>query len=257
MDREQLRILKEQNPFAPLHDLISDLIMQDIISFRIAPGARLVENAIAERFGVSRSPVRAALDRLLELGYLYQTDRHYYVKEFSAKEYRDLSDLSRIIEPYAAGEAAKKLKEKELKDLYDMAYELRRLYRLATGETISDSFMPLMDLEYKFHTMLVDAAGNEVISRIYEDYKYRIFYYRSYILTDPPEYVFGVLADDHILICNTLKLRDPDMAIAAVRHHLSVSKLIIQRSSILKTDLNGSGSAETNDEEKEKPTLFF
>ena len=62
MNQEQLKILKEQNPFAALHDLISDLIMQDIISFRIAPGTRLVENALAEGFGVSRSPVRAALE---------------------------------------------------------------------------------------------------------------------------------------------------------------------------------------------------
>ena len=51
MNQEQLKILKEQNPFAALHDLISDLIMQDIISFRIAPGSRLVENALAEGFG--------------------------------------------------------------------------------------------------------------------------------------------------------------------------------------------------------------
>lgn len=236
MDRTQLKMLKEQNPFAALHDLISDLLMQDIIAFRIDPGTRMVVSSIAERFGVSRSPVHTALERLLEKGYLYQTDRHYFVKEFSAKEYRELSDLSRLLEPYAAGEAAKKLTEEQLSQLYEMAHELRRLYHLATGETISDSFLPLMDMEYRFHTLLVDAAGNEVISRIYEEHKYRILYYRSYILKNPPKDVLDVLANDHILICDTLKLRDPDMARAAVNRHLSVSKLVIQRSQILKCD---------------------
>lgn len=236
MNQEQLKILKEQNPFAALHDLISDLIMQDIISFRIAPGTRLVESTLAEGFGVSRSPVRAALEKLHHKGYLYQTDRHFYVKEFSEKEYRDLSDLSRMIEPYAAGEAALKLTNKQLRQLYDMAYELQRLYHLATGETISDSFMPVMDMEYQFHTLLVNAAGNDVISRIYEDYKYRILYYRSYILTNPPADVLDILANDHILICDTLKFRDPDMAIAVVKRHLSVSKLVIQRSRVLESE---------------------
>ena len=75
-------------------------------------------NALAEGFGVSRSPVRAALEKLYQKGYLYQTDRHFYVKEFSAKEYRDLSDLSRMIEPYAAGEAALKLTDKQLQQLF-------------------------------------------------------------------------------------------------------------------------------------------
>ncbi len=239
MDRKQLQILKERNPFAPLHEIVEELLLQDIISFRIDPGTRLVENSIADRFGVSRSPVRSALEMLLEKGYLYQNDRHYFVKEFSAKEYRDLSDLSRMIEPYAAGEAAEKLTEAQLKQLYDMAYELQRLYHLATGETISDSFVPLMDMEYQFHTFLVKAAGNDAISQIYEDYKYRILYYRSYILKNPPEYVFDVLANDHILICDTLKLRDRDMASAVLRRHLSVSKLIIQESRILEEDWGG------------------
>ena len=180
--------------------------------------------------------MRAAFEKLFQKGYLYQTDRHFYVKEFSAKEYRDLSDLSRMIEPYAAGEAALKLTDAQLRELYDMAYELQRLYHLATSETISDKFMPVMDMEYQFHTLLVNAAGNDVISRIYEDYKYRILYYRSYILTNPPADVLDILANDHILICDTLKFRDPDMAIAVVKRHLSVSKLVIQRSRVLESE---------------------
>ena len=82
----------------------------------------------------------------------------------------------------------------------------------------------------------MNAAGNDVISRIYEEYKYRILYYRSYILKNPPEDVLDILAKDHILICDTLKFRDPDMAIAVVKRHLSVSKLVIQRSRVLESE---------------------
>lgn len=233
MDRSQLLQLKEQNPFAALHDIICDLLMQDIISFRLAPGSRVVESNVAECFGVSRSPVRTALDILCRKGYLYQSGRSYFVKEFSQKEFKDLGDLSRMIEPYAAGEAAEKLTTAQMDRLYEMAYKLQTLYHEATGETLSSSFMPLMDMEYQFHTFIVDAAQNEVISKIYEDYKYRILYYRSYILQNPPKDVLTILADDHLRICDTLKLRDKDMAIAVANRHISISQRVIKKSQVL------------------------
>lgn len=233
MERTQLLQLKEQNPFAALHDIICDLLMQDIISFRLAPGSRVVESNVAECFGVSRSPVRTALDILCQKGYLYQSGRSYFVKEFSKKEFKDLGDLSGMLEPYAAGEAAEKLTAAQLDQLYEMAYKLQTLYREATGETLSTSFMPLMDMEYQFHTFLVDAADNEVISKIYQDYKLRILYYRSYILQNPPRDVLNILADDHLRICDILKLRDKEMAIAAAKRHINISQRVMKMSQVL------------------------
>lgn len=236
MDQRQLHLLKEQNPFAPLHTLICDLLMQDIINYRILPGSRLVESAIAERFGVSRSPVRMAVEVLVEKGYVDQVERHYYVKAFSAEECKNLSDLSFLIEPYAAGEAAERLTAGDLDTLFDMAYQLQRLYHEATSETVSGSFMPLMDLEHQFHSLIINASGNAVIASIYEQYRYRILYYRSYILQNPPRDVLDVLADDHILICNTLKLRDREMAAAVVKRHLSVSQHVIRQSQVTESE---------------------
>ena len=236
MDRSQLLQLKEQNPFAALHDIICDLLMQDIISFRIAPGSRVVESNVAECFGVSRSPVRTALDMLYEKGYLYQNGRSYFVKEFSQKEFKDLGDLSHMVEPYAAGEAAEKLTTAQLDQLYEMAYKLQTLYHEATGETLSSSFMPLMDMEYQFHTFIVNAADNDVISKIYEDYKYRILYYRSYILQNPPRDILDILADDHLRICDILKLRDKEMAIATAKRHINISQRVMKQSHVLERD---------------------
>ena len=229
METERINQIKQQNPFASLHDIICDLLMQDIISFRIQPGSRIVESSVAERFGVSRSPVRAALDELLQKGYLSQKNRCYYVKEFSSKECRDLGDLSMMLEPYAAGEAAVKLTSAQL----EMAYRLQCLYHKATGETMRNSFMSLMDMEYQFHTYIIQAAENDVISRIYEDYKYRILYYRSYILQNPPRDVLDILADDHLRICDILKLRDRELAAAAAKRHIKISQRVIKLSQVL------------------------
>ncbi len=239
MERENLEILKEQNPFSSLHEIICDLILQDIISFRLQPGERLVEKTIADIFQVSRSPVRTAMEVLVERGYLTQNQRYFYVKDFCEKEYSELRQLSNLLEPYAAGEAARKITAKQLDFLYEMAYSLQRLYHTVTHQTLSDSFMPLMDVEYKFHSSLVDFAGSSVLSKIYEEYRYRIMYYRSYILQNPPREVLDTLADDHILICDTLKLRDPDMAIAVLKRHLSISKQVIEESHVLDHVGNG------------------
>ena len=233
MDNRTLKIIKEKNPFSPLHDIICDLLMQEIISFRIQPGTRLVESSLAERFGVSRSPVRTALDMLADTGFLHRENNRFYVNRFSRKEYKHLSDLAALLEPYAAGEAALKLTDAQLRQLYDMAYELQRLYHLATGQDPSDSFVPLMDMEYKFHTFILEVADNEVIFQIYNEYKYRLFFYRSYLLTNPPKEVLDILANDHVLICDTLRLRDRDMAAAIARRHLTVSQKVIEQSHAL------------------------
>jgi len=236
LKQAQLRLLKEQNPFTPLHMLVGDLLIQEIINYRILPGSRLVESTIAEQFGVSRSPVRMAVELLAEKGFVERVDRRFYVKAFSDQEYSELSDLSFLIEPYAAGLAAEKLTPGDLETLFDLARQLQRFYREAMRQTGPIDFCPVIEVEHQFHGLIIQASGNTVISNIYKQYRYRILYYRSYVLQNPPYKMLDVLADDHLLICNTLKLRDPDMASAAVKRHLSISQQVITKSIIAKSE---------------------
>jgi DNA-binding GntR family transcriptional regulator len=92
---------------------LSDRIYADLLGRlqqgAIPPSERLVDVDLARTYGTSRMPVRDALMRLTNEGYLVGTTRGFAVPQLSAKEVRDIFEVRRQIEPYAAGCAARDL----------------------------------------------------------------------------------------------------------------------------------------------------
>lgn len=85
MDVKQFAKIRKNNPFMPLNDIVHELILQDIISFKMMPGSRISESSIAQELGISRSPVKAALERLAENNYIRVSNSRYYVAGFDKK----------------------------------------------------------------------------------------------------------------------------------------------------------------------------
>lgn len=70
MDVKQFEKIRSGNPFMPLNDIVHELVLQDIISFAVMPGSRISESSIAQELGISRSPVKAALEKLAANNYI-------------------------------------------------------------------------------------------------------------------------------------------------------------------------------------------
>ncbi len=70
MDVKQFEKIRNENPFMPLNDIVHELVLQDIISFAVMPGSRISESSIAQELGISRSPVKAALEKLAANNYI-------------------------------------------------------------------------------------------------------------------------------------------------------------------------------------------
>ena len=64
MNCKQFEKIRSENPFMPLNDIVHELVLQDIISFAVMPGSRISESSIAQGLGISRSPVKAALEKV-------------------------------------------------------------------------------------------------------------------------------------------------------------------------------------------------
>ena len=81
----------EKNPFCTLERAVYEILLDGIINFKITPGTKLIEYQLAERFGISRSPIREAILQLEEQGFvtkeLYKT---VVVEPFDVKEYNEL-----------------------------------------------------------------------------------------------------------------------------------------------------------------------
>lgn len=233
MDKQQLDVIRSKNPFMTLNDVVYEVLLQDIISFKLMPGSKIAESTIAEELGVSRSPVKNALEKLAENNYIKIQNSRYYVSGFDRKEYDEICDFSQMIEPYAAGEAAINISEEQLNELYHMARRLQSLYDEAFHQGKNFVFAKLLEQEIEFHYSVVKASGNSLITSLYNDMKYRLFRCRSYLLFSRPEGFYDTLDTDHVFICDILKFGDRDMAAAAMRRHLGISRSGIERFNLL------------------------
>ena len=225
--------MQSDNPFMPLTDIVHELILQEIISFRLSPGTRISESGIAQELGVSRSPVKAAIEHLAERKFVEIRNSRCYVADFDERDYKEICDFTMMLEPYAAAKAALHITDEQLDGLYRLAAKLKTVYSEAYHGGANYSYSKILETELDFHFGIVKASGNRLITQLYEDRKYEIWHYRGFLLYSRPEGFFETVDTDHKLICDILALHDDEMAAAVSRRHLHVSRDGIERYELL------------------------
>ena len=100
------RHLKPLVRASALRDQVYERLRESIRAGRIAPGGRLQEIALAERLGVSRTPVREALALLARDGLASPSGRGYVVAGLSPQDIDDIFELRRLLEPAAVRDSA-------------------------------------------------------------------------------------------------------------------------------------------------------
>jgi len=88
-----------------ISDQIYDRLLDRVRQGKLAPGERLVDATLAADMGVSRMPVREALKRLADEGYLTGTSRGFALAEISAHDAREIFEMRRLLEPRAVASA--------------------------------------------------------------------------------------------------------------------------------------------------------
>ena len=229
MDIKKFNKIRGNNPFLPLSDIVYELLLRDIISFRLQPGSKISENSISQQLDISRSPVKTALEKLVDHRFARIANNRYYVSDFDAEYYKEICDFTMMIEPFAAKKAARNIKPEQLEELYRISDRLTQLYQEAYASGKDFGFTKLLDQEMAFHYGVVKASGNSLISKLYEERKFEIWRFRGYLLYSRPEGFFNTVDTDHRLICDILKLGDGDLAAAVTKRHLHVSRDSIER----------------------------
>ena len=97
---------------------VYEIVKSSILTFRYLPGLKISDDEIAREIGISRTPVREALNRLAEQGLLEsRPNRGFWVKTFSEKEVIDLYTLRASLECLAVELVSKKMNAKIGKSL--------------------------------------------------------------------------------------------------------------------------------------------
>jgi GntR family transcriptional regulator of vanillate catabolism len=140
-------------------------VREMLLCGEVARGERISELPLVARLGMSRTPIRLALERLAHAG-LVETNPTggFTVREFTLAEVRDTIELRGVLEGTAARLAAERLSEDgELDIARRFCRQMEKLDRLTV-----DSFGDYMDANEAFHVAIVDLAKSEMLRRTLE-----------------------------------------------------------------------------------------
>jgi DNA-binding GntR family transcriptional regulator len=126
-----------------------------ILTGGLAPGVELREGALTESSGFGRTPVREALRRLVQEGFVEVRPRQgYRVAVVTLASVRDLFEMRLLLEPAAAELAATRASQEDLAALHDLAHE-----SYVPGDP--NSYERFLERNREFHVRVAKAAGNE------------------------------------------------------------------------------------------------
>ncbi|MBU0937127.1 MAG: GntR family transcriptional regulator [Spirochaetes bacterium] len=143
-----------------LAEQVSKSLRDMILTGELVPGQKLVQTALSERLGVSRTPLLAAFSKLeKELLVELVPRRGAFVKQLSARELVQLYEIRLRLEPLGAAEAARVAGRKGMVDL-DAALSAQA--KALTG----DDPVAIRLADYNFHMAIMKLSGNAILERI-------------------------------------------------------------------------------------------
>lgn len=204
-----------------------------ILTGAYGPDERLIEEQVAERLGVSRTPVRQALTMLEAEGLVeIAPNRGATVCSFSTEDVWDIYDLRAVLEGHAAGRAAARIEGRELERLRELADEMEGL--AGRFEDHEEEIRALVTLNQEFHGTIVDASRNRRLERLINRTVEMPLMFKAFFWYTPHERVIS--NHYHRQILEALEKGDADRAEIIMREHVYEGRDFVIRA--LNGDLN-------------------
>ena len=204
-----------------LHQSLLERLRQMIQDGELAPGTRLSEQSLCERFGVSRTPLREALKILAADGYLdWRANRGIRVAEIQAGEVAAAFELLGGLERLIGEIVALRIAPRDMQALEAMHADLVRLH------TQSDR-AAYFRLNQTIHAELARLTGNPVIEDVYVSVQRRI--YRARALSNTERLRWDASVQEHERIMVALRARDAGRLAAELVAHSKATEVVILR----------------------------
>jgi DNA-binding GntR family transcriptional regulator len=195
-------------------DSAYDQIRNAILDGTLEPGAQLVESAVAQWCGVSRTPVREALKRLEHDGLVGRGERGLIVKERTPDEIMDLYHVRIVLEESAARFAAERHRPFDL-------VRLERAMR-ACEEVDETDGAALATANREFHMALWEAAHNEPLRDLLDRLNLHLGRFPATTLSYPGRWEEAL--GEHSAVVDAIRGRDVDEAGAVARGHFTAAR---------------------------------
>ena len=185
------------NEYLPLRDVVFNPLRQAILKGELEPGERLMEIQLADRLGVSRTPIREAIRKLELEGLVLMIPRKgAEVAKISEKSLRDVLEVRRSLEELAIELACQRMTESDIKELEEAQEAFRVAIHSADAMTIAET-------DEHYHDIIYNGTGNNRLVQI--------------------------LVVEHDYILKAIRSRHVAEAKKAIREHIDNQEITVSR----------------------------
>lgn len=205
-----------------LREKILETIRDAILKGTMKPGERVSEPELAERFGISRTPIREAFRQLESEGYLEVIPRKgAVVASLSERDVEEFYAIKIILEGFAARMAAENLSVKDIERLESINDRLQQIAKEGDVKTF-------FRVHNEFHEVFIKAAGNEKLYEMINHLVLRFKRLRLASLSQPGRMEISV--EEHRNMIQAFKNHDGDRADSLVRHAATIGADVLIQS---------------------------
>jgi len=198
--------------YQPLREAVCEALRDAIRKGILEPGERLMEVQVAEELGISRTPVREAIRKLEQEGYVIMMPRRgTYVSDVSESDIKEIFEIRSALEALATGLAARRIEQEELETLQSMLFEIE-------GYIKQNDIEKIVEADIKFHGLLYQVSRNERLVNIISNLKEQLARFRTLSMSYPGR-LYETL-EEHSEMVEAIANGDVSAARDAAEHHM-------------------------------------
>ncbi len=209
------------NEYLPLRDVVFNTLRQAILKGELAPGERLMEIQLADRLGVSRTPIREAIRKLELEGLVLMIPRKgAEVAKISEKSLRDVLEVRRSLEELAIELACQRM-------LPDAVDELEQRQEEFKNAVLNGNPMEIAETDEAYHDVIYKGTCNDRLIQMINNLREQMYRYRLEYIKDEDKRQILLLEHDNIL--GAVKGRKVEEAKEAMREHIDNQEITVSR----------------------------
>lgn len=208
------------NEYLPLRDVVFNTLRQAILRGELKPGERLMEIQLANKLGVSRTPIREAIRKLELEGLVLMIPRKgAEVAEITEKSLKDVLEIRRALEDLAVRLACEKITKEELKELKEAGDEFKKVLK-------SQDITEVAEADVRFHDVIYMATDNPKLIQLLNNFREQMYRFRvEYLKKDE---VRPQLIAEHDEIIKYITEGNKEEASRVVTRHIENQALTVQ-----------------------------
>ena len=224
-------MMDNMNEYLPLRDVVFNTLRQAILTGELKPGERLMEIHLADRLGVSRTPIREAIRKLELEGLVIMIPRKgAQVAKITEKNLKDVLEVRRALDTLSVQLSCERITDEQIAELKEACVEFEKVVKDNNTKAITEA-------DVKFHDIINQSTKNARLIQLINNLAEQMYRYRLEYIKDSSYHTR--LVEEHKVILDAIINNNPEAAAKAVVLHIdNQEKTILEHLNLEKEQEN-------------------